>query len=229
MPRVRRLALVAVLAVLGGFALAGCRTEPGVAAYVGDTRVADADVDAVITQFRDSRPPGAPSNFRGLVLTYMVKRELMLAALADRGVDLPAVDVEKYAKDNNLDPQWRFTRVAAEADTYLDAVAGDYLKGRSRPLVPTEADQREAYGRTRVQDQPVTSPFEEVQRFFTAEVMNDALARRDVLAESVKRHPVRLSPRYDGFVLLVPFAVQGATSALGVTVGPAASPSPSSP
>jgi len=225
MPRVRRLALVAVLAVLGGLALAGCRSEPGVAAYVGGTRITDAQVDAMATQIRDHRPPGASKDFRAQVLTYMVQRELMAAALADRGIMPPPVsddDLEAVAKNNGLDPQVRFVRTAVEADLYLDKAAEAYLKGLSQPPAPTEADQREAYSRLQATGQ--LPPFEDVRQFFTADVMGAAIARRTAVADSVKRHPVRLSPRYDGFAFTFPFVVGGVRTSLAVPIGPQATP-----
>src|SRR5262249_14862548 len=102
-----------------------------------------------------------------------------------------------------------------------------YLNGLSRPPTPTEADQREAYGRIRVNGQ--LPPFEDVRQFFTGPAMSDALARRTVLSESVARHPVRLSPRYDRLVLVIPFTAGNAPTALGVPIGLPAAPSPSSP
>src|SRR2546421_5558826 len=228
MPRVRRLALVAVLAILGGFALAGCRSEPGVAAFVGDTRITDADVDAVAIQIRDDRKPADPKDFRQQVLAVLLKQKLMAAALADHSLPKPAVDTTSYAENSGLKPDWRFTQAAAEGDTYLDAATDAYVKGLSQPLTPSEADQREAYNRIRSGGQALP-PFEDVRQFFVGPAMSDALARRSVLADSVKRHPVRLSPRYDGFVLVVPFTVGNAPTALGVPIGLTASPSPSSP
>jgi hypothetical protein len=48
MQRVRRGALVAVLALVGAFVLTGCRSEPGIAAYVGSEKITIDQVDAVV-------------------------------------------------------------------------------------------------------------------------------------------------------------------------------------
>src|SRR5688572_15259376 len=50
MQRTRRMALLAVLALAGGLVLAGCRSEPKVAAYVGGTRYTVADVSAMTSR-----------------------------------------------------------------------------------------------------------------------------------------------------------------------------------
>ncbi|GAA2596031.1 hypothetical protein GCM10010399_28300 [Dactylosporangium fulvum] len=51
--RVRRLALVAVSTVLAGVSLAGCRSAPTVAAYVGDRKITVAEVDAIVRSVND--------------------------------------------------------------------------------------------------------------------------------------------------------------------------------
>jgi outer membrane murein-binding lipoprotein Lpp len=48
MQRGRRLALVAVLFLVGGLALAGCRSQPGVAAYVGSKQYSVKQVEKIV-------------------------------------------------------------------------------------------------------------------------------------------------------------------------------------
>jgi hypothetical protein len=51
--RVRRLALVAVLAVIAGVSLTGCRSEPAVAAYLGDRKITVDEVAGIVTAVND--------------------------------------------------------------------------------------------------------------------------------------------------------------------------------
>src|SRR5262245_6028719 len=49
MHRARRLVFAALLAVMAGLVLTGCRTQPGIASYVGDSRLTDNEVERAVT------------------------------------------------------------------------------------------------------------------------------------------------------------------------------------
>jgi hypothetical protein len=99
MQRVRRLSLVAVLAVAGLFGMSACRSQPNVAAYVGDKVITVDQVDAVADEYLAQNPQAksATGFMRQRVLSMMVfvevaKRyaeEKHLGALAQD----PAADV----------------------------------------------------------------------------------------------------------------------------------------
>src|SRR5262245_45285808 len=85
MQRARRAALCALLALLGGFALAGCRTEPSVAAYVGDARYSLAEVDRIVATAESGKDAAVTAD-RQWVVRLIVTRDLARQLAAERGL-----------------------------------------------------------------------------------------------------------------------------------------------
>ena len=66
MPPIRRFAIIAVLLLAGGLALAGCgKAQPGTAAYVGDTRYTERHVDDLVARSTGRSPPPGRSSRAG--------------------------------------------------------------------------------------------------------------------------------------------------------------------
>src|SRR5690242_4751574 len=82
MLRARRVAFVAVLALMGGLALAGCRAQPGAAIYLGTARYTEKYVDELsdqITKLGYDR-----GNGRQTVAQWLVVRDLGKRIVADK-------------------------------------------------------------------------------------------------------------------------------------------------
>ena len=121
-----RLALVVVLAVLGGVSLAGCRSEPAVAAYLGATKITVAEVSAVVSSVN------AVADRRAA---------LRAQALADR---LAAIDAGK-APDDYPDVSAEVNRPTVRTDArsvlgliYFNAIADRLVAERGLTVEVTD-------------------------------------------------------------------------------------------
>src|SRR4051812_11143128 len=85
MQRARRLVAVIAVALVGSFVQAGCQADPTVAAYVGKTKITEADVSKIVDDFTakadaaaakataEGQPPQkSPSLSRDLVVSTLV-------------------------------------------------------------------------------------------------------------------------------------------------------------
>jgi hypothetical protein len=89
----RRVAFLAVLGLAGCLALAGCRSQPSVAAYVGNHRYSQADVDRILKQVKDKPEPAVP------VTRQRIVRLLVLRDLAQRMVTERKIEVKPFRGD----------------------------------------------------------------------------------------------------------------------------------
>jgi hypothetical protein len=105
MQRVRHLAVLAVLTLVGGLALAGCRSEPGVAAYVGTEKITVDRVDSVIAavdkvnaQRTAETQPGPIPISRQLVLGLIVYGELEQQLITEKGLNADSGNIDAVAQ-----------------------------------------------------------------------------------------------------------------------------------
>jgi hypothetical protein len=137
MQLVRRLALVAALALVGGIALSGCRSEPGVAAYVGDKKITMDQVDAVVDQIEKINESRAGSQDPALqplrvtrqsVLSMMVYGEVAQRLLAEKHLTPKSGNVAKASRGYSLPMENAYAQlVGAYYDRFLalQATTGD--------------------------------------------------------------------------------------------------------
>lgn len=137
----RRLAVAAGLAVL---LLSGCgdgRLQPGAAALVGSDRIATDDlqrrVEQVLVDPQAEQELGADrAGLQRLLLDRLVKRRLLAAAAAQRGVTVTDGDVaDRY----QLILAQNGTRAALEANAARSAISPQDLDAYLRDLVVAEA------------------------------------------------------------------------------------------
>jgi hypothetical protein len=238
----RRLPVIAVLGLLVLAGLVGCRSDPAVAAYVGDARVTEAEVDQVIGDLRsevgdsiDEQLAELASELDAAALAEQETQrfdelEQQLAAIRDRvvemrvlteagagyaeqeGLAVAAPDLAQIGTDLGLSPDSEYVAVVAEFVAVMDA-----LQDSVAPAPPAEADQREVYDHL-VDDGLVSAPFAQVRPELDQQLLGQPVALRDRLAEAVSRAGVRLNPRYD-LVYRVPVPIGNAQSWLGVPLG----------
>jgi hypothetical protein len=188
----RRAAGLAVLLLLAGLGLAGCRSQPGVAAYVGTTEYSEEQVEAIVDEVRDQVVEGRLGNVRRDVLSWLVLSDLGRRVAAEQRITVPAPDYQGIAE------QARLPAGTALARAYADWVAvANTLIQRVQPVPPTEADIRAIYDVLRDSGRlPEGMSLQEV----AAQVNNTGTAQlvglRNLLAQAAARHELTINPRY---------------------------------
>ncbi len=198
--RARRLVAVASVAV-GLVALAGCRTQPGVAAYVGDQRITEDAVSGVLDELRESAAPtadpapGAPPTQlpgRNQVVSTLVLGEVCQRVSADKGYR-PQGQAEpaQVASQLGLAPESEYVRKVADLYTCLSGLpAGE-------PAAPTEQELADVVAAGREAGViPADVPDDAAARQLDVPQLRTALATRKSLAEAVEAYDVTVNPRY---------------------------------
>lgn len=172
MHRARRVALIAVFAIVGGVALTGCRSQPGVAAYVGDVKIMEREVASLATDARDraaeaneangsagatagqqsepaAGPVGTPA--RDDIAATLVMREVARQVASRHGLNAIPIDRARMANAAGVAESSEYAKVLAETTGYLQALRQAYTdevnSGRREPVAPTEEQIRRAYDR----------------------------------------------------------------------------------
>jgi hypothetical protein len=215
MQRARRLALGALLILLGGLAVAGCRSEPSVAVYVGNVAYTNADVDRIVNP-AGGRTDAAVTVTPQWVVRLIVTRDLAKQLAAEKNVTVEQVDVSGVLQ---MPPSDEYAKLWSEVYALQRALVGS------------------------VRPQPVSD--EDLSRFYQAGVaaglfrpdvplpdLREALAGADVawfglrnlIADAAATHHVTVNPRFaplalpilvrpggQVFQLTVPFPVDTTT------------------
>lgn len=222
MQRMRRLssvALLTVLAVLGAGALTGCRSDPAVAAYVGDRQLTQSSVDDLEAELADAVDEVAEgtserfdhASLRRLILSSMVVEEVGAKIAEDRRVAVPKADPSAAAELFGLTSNpalaeafttTRFATLISTAITTLGALAGDV-----EPVTPSEADQRELYDTLVLNGGGQLPAFDRVRSVFDRQNIGRELRVRELFSEELKDRHVTVNPRYAplGFQIPVSF------------------------
>jgi hypothetical protein len=220
MQRVRRLALIAVVTVAGLLAVAGCRANADVAAYVGKATYAEDEItrlyDDAYAKFVAARKqqgadpgaaPGATPSARpepkrsDLPLTRqdivvaLVGRDMFKGAAEQRGIKPLTVPPQQLAESKPLPLDSDYMKTWAEHEGYRFAL----LQSLPRKT-PTDADLRGIFD-TLVKGGGVESSVSFTQ--FATSLNEDqqqtvaaVVALRDALAAQVKSGDVVVNPRY---------------------------------
>ncbi|HLL66183.1 MAG TPA: hypothetical protein VK453_10610 [Micromonosporaceae bacterium] len=225
MQRARRTAVLAVLTLAGVLALTGCRSEPGVAIYIGDTRYSQERVDGLANQFTDV--VGAPpATSRQQVVSWIVASEVGKRMAAEEKwqtppVDLAAasqqfeqvllrqagVDPAAVAQGQQVDPA--LTKEVAEkvqalrplVELYAQSVTyGQLVQERATPAQPTEADYADLYERAKAAG--ATKPGQTLAEYRqdfgeqNEQLFAATIGMRNMYVEAIKRANVAVNPRY---------------------------------
>src|SRR3989442_2726363 len=143
MPR-RRLSVVLAAGALAVLALAGCRVEPGNAAFVGDTVHSKADIDRVLQGIEHDGikiDPARLGEVRELIAPDEAFVDVARRYATEQGYGEPTVDLEAAAQQfSPLPPGNAFVRLAAQTDAYREL-----LFTKVKPVNPSDAQLREVY------------------------------------------------------------------------------------
>ncbi|WP_250001145.1 hypothetical protein [Actinoplanes sp. M2I2] len=217
MQHARRLASIAVVASLTVGGLSACRSEPSVAAYIGDkTRVTETrvqevwdDAAAAVRSTAAEQPPasaapGAPAAPTGMPITRtdivrtLVSNDVLTQVARRESVTLPAdLPLGDYATQLRLPQQAEYVRLYAESDALLRALR---TKAQAGAGEPTEADLREVFDvLVSAQEVPAGTTFEQFQTQLPAEnlaLVKTAAAVRKEVVETTQAMKITVNPRY---------------------------------
>ncbi|NLU79357.1 hypothetical protein HCA58_13390 [Micromonospora sp. HNM0581] len=222
--RVRRLVAVASVAV-GLVALTGCRSEPGVAAYVGDHRITEDAVTEIIEDAQatnpiptgtDDVPPGQEPQLpgRSQVVSTLVLGEVCERISAAEGYRPEGqVDPAQVAQGIGLSPETGYVRQVADLYTCLSGIP------IGAPVAPTEQELVDlvAAGK-RAGAVPAEVTVEQAAAQLDGDQLRQALASRNSLREAVETYDVTVNPRYRPLVFPV-LSFTGQAIAVGVPLG----------
>ncbi|WP_213452834.1 hypothetical protein [Rhizomonospora bruguierae] len=202
-PAARLLAVVASAAVaLAG--LTACRSDPQVAAYVGDRVYSVAEVQRIYDQAgralaealqASGRTDEVPLSItRVHVVQTLVGRDVLRAVAQERQLSPVEVPVEQAAQALNLPSQAEFAAVYAEYQGYLQAV-----ETRVEPKA-SDADLRDVYDRLRAAGlEEAQQPFAQWSATLSEqnrEMVGRTVATRDLLRPEIEKQRVAINPRY---------------------------------
>jgi len=212
MQRVRRLVAVATVAALGVIGLGACaRSEPTVAAYVGDTTFSHQEVDRIVDEVSEEVPADQRGALRRNVVQMLVLREVATRYADEHNISVPAVDPIAFAQQQRLPVGTRFAELAAGYATAAGAV-----EEAAASAAPSEADQREVYSHLTVQGSPVAEPFEAIRSYLGEPQIGKAVGFRNLIRAAVEEADVVVNPRYGDVEFRVGVQVAPATSWLTV-------------
>lgn len=198
-PRRRLIAVVALGALALG-ALAGCRTDAGTAAFVGHTRVTDAQVNAAVA----ATPAGVVPAADGLQADVVQK--LIFVAIAEQyaaaeHIPAPVITADSYPQ---YVTQAKLTVSNPAKNPYIVATVAysawlNQLLTKTTAGTPTEAQLRYSYDaavKLGLVD-PASQPYAQLKsQISTLSDYPQAAALQTSMAGWVKAHDVTVSPRY---------------------------------
>jgi hypothetical protein len=185
--------VISVVALAAGLA-AGCRNSPSVAAYVGDQRITEAEVDAAVAEAAAAAEGReglqAPSR-ADVVMTYVLRQACSAKQAADR---FPAagqpVSPDQIAESERVPADSNYARDRAAAYTCLQAVPVG--EGEA----PTEDELRDLHQRAQAAGIMPQSYDEMREQLATDPGVRQALAVRTMLDEVIAAADVTVNPRY---------------------------------
>lgn len=197
----RRLMAVAALGVLAAGALAGCRSETGTAAYVGDTRITEAHIDSVVDTVRIDGLD-VTNDVRGNLRQYAV-RNLAFIALAEQYAASKNITLKPLTDAQAVQfVQGRFNLppTAASAQFFRDWAQADLdettLVAAETPVTPTDQQLRDIYARG-VAGGVTAAPYPQVKaQIENITGLGQALALQAGLAKIGQGNDIQVNPRY---------------------------------
>ncbi|MFC6019485.1 hypothetical protein ACFP2T_25165 [Plantactinospora solaniradicis] len=236
MQRARRLASIAVIAVLGTTVLSACRSDSTVAAYVGDRKITEDEVTKVLDDARSKVPPGGhvpsaaadPSTppdpntppgeaevkapTRSEVVRVLVMEEVCQRFAAGKNFTSPQrPPADEWAKQQGLPPGSRYVEDSLD----LAICVAGIPEGQAEPT-KEELKALVALGKS-TNAVPQDAKDDEAGKQLDQPQLRSGLALRNTLAQAVADQNVTINPRYRP--LEYPVLFLGGTPAVSVTVG----------
>jgi hypothetical protein len=199
MQSARRYALFAALVLGAGLVLAGCRSDPAVAAYIGSDKITEAQVDALIAdaqavqkQNPPSASPGTQSSTlsRSSVVTILVLGKVCDQLKAKQGFTPQPIGAERAGQIAGVPAN---TKYAIELDKTYSCLSAVPIPPGSQP---TEAEVQDIYDRAKAKGL-VNAPFSQIKAQIAGDqTVQQAIAVNRTLDSMVSDGDVRVNPRY---------------------------------
>jgi hypothetical protein len=213
MQRVRRIASAAVAAACAVTALAACRADPEVAAYIGAQKVTAAEVDAIYADAKAklAAAGGQPDRLtltRPQIVEALLGADVLPRAAQKRHVQPVSVPADQVAQLVNLPPTAQFVNLYTKYRSYLSG-----LTSAAKPAAVTVGQLRDVYERLKAANAlgPQAPSFEAFSTSLSAEnrrAVGQSLGLRSDL-RSDRSIDVTVNPRYGTQGLsLLPAAIQ---------------------
>jgi hypothetical protein len=203
----RRLASVAVVAALGLGGLTACRTEPGIAAYVGDQQITEDTVTTwvdganPVPQPEASAQPGPsvapdapPAVTRQEAVDLAVSLDLGRQIVAEKNLATQAqITAEQVAGELGVEPTSEYAKMYAEWINVAQAILGSVS-----PSAPTDEQIMTVYRQLVAAGaiEPNLPLADVKQAFGNGEFVSTASALADQLAEKADADGASINPRY---------------------------------
>jgi hypothetical protein len=200
MHRLRRGALVAAVTVLGALALSGCRSQPSVAIYVGDTAYSQKRVERMAAELQ-KLPNYTKADTRRLVAQWIVQRDVAKRMLTVRHIALPAAQPDEVAKQAGLPANSELVRLYSEYQAFNGAI-----QQRATPAEPTEADFTDLYKRAKaagIAAGQSEAQFRQGLGDQNLQLFETNLGIRNIYQDGIKRANVTVNPRYGNEIALL--------------------------
>ena len=211
MQRARRLASIAVVASLAVAGLSACRSEPSVAAYVGDSgRITEARVQEVwddarqaLTEASAAQPaasagPAAMPITRADIVRTLVSADVLAQTAQRQNVTLPGtLPLGDYATQLRLPESAEYVRLYAESDARIRLLRE---KAQQNAPNPSDDDLRAVYD-VLIENKEIdaSATFEQFKANLPAEnltLVKTAAAVRSEVAEVADTKSIAVNPRY---------------------------------
>lgn len=200
MQRARRVALVAVLALFSTLVVAGCRTQPGVAAYVGDLRIHESRVDEIGREARASAAPDEYVPTGAQIVATLVTLEVVRRLAGELTVAPVALTPEELRLRLGAPAGEEYLAAVTQTEAYLRALV-DRAVGDGVPGEPNDANAQDEYRRALALG-AFTGDFAGFKttvsgiRDYRLVEYREIAALRDQLVAAAQRYGVRINPRY---------------------------------
>jgi hypothetical protein len=201
MHRLRRGALLAAVAVAGTLALSGCRSQPSVAIYIGDTTYSQKRVEKLASELR-AIPDFKTGDARKLVAQWIVKRDVAKQMLTVRHIALPPVALQETAQQTGLPATGELVKLYAEYQAFNGAI-----QQRATPAEPSDADFADLFKRAQaagiVEKGSSEAAFKQGLGDQNTQLFETNLGIRNIYNDGIKRAHVAVNPRYGDEVPLL--------------------------
>lgn len=138
----RRVVAVIAMGALAVGGLTACRTDSGSAAYVGNTRISNADVDGIVASLPKNGPVTA-EEARQLTITYGAFNALAAKVAASKGLGTAKPDkteITGIASELKVDPSNKFVQTIAQGDAWRTL-----LMSKAPKVTPNDVELKQIY------------------------------------------------------------------------------------